>query len=121
MNEYTCPINPVHDDPIMKATDKDSPHRGEIVCGVCDHHIKWASQKDIVIFNTEQTVTYNETEAANALLCPLMSGMVSSQLKAWLERLACIQERCGWYDRDGNQCGIQTIFQSLRIIDFHTL
>lgn len=53
MNEYTCPINPVHDDPIMKATDKDSPHRGEIVCGVCDRHIKWASKSDIARFNAE--------------------------------------------------------------------
>ncbi len=115
MGEYTCPVNPDHEGWLVRETDKDSPHRGEIVCAdmECHKHIKWASKEDMA--------RADELEAQDALLCPLMSGMVivPAQNEARLARLrfegiACHRERCVWYHND--DCAITEIAMSLGTI-----
>lgn len=100
----------------IRETDKDSPHRAEIVCAdtECHEHIKWA---------TEQAVVSNEAEASNALLCPLMSGMVivpaTSEVRPArlrFEGIACHKGQCVWYVKVNEGCSIPEIAMSLGTI-----
>lgn len=123
MKEYKCPAYPDHEGCDINETKSDSPHRGEIVCAECGEHIKWASKRDMIRFDTEQAVASNETEANNALLCPLMSGMVivpaTSEVRPdrlRFERIACHKGQCAWYVKGNEDCSIPEIAMSLGTI-----
>lgn len=114
--KYTCPVNPDHEDCVIKETDADSPHRAEIVCAECDEHIKWASKQDVVLFNTVKVQEINEAEIENTALCPLMSGMVIWPARSEVrparlrfEGTACIKERCAWWTKIDNVCAVTSI------------
>jgi hypothetical protein len=122
MKNYKCPVNPDHEGYLIRETSDDSPHSGQVVCAEieCGEHIKWASKRDMVARETEKAVANNDTEASNALLCPLMSGMVIQPAKSEVrparlrfEGNACIKEQCTWYVKANDDCSIPQIAISL--------
>jgi hypothetical protein len=113
--KYTCPVNPDHEGWLVRETSIKSPHRGQIVCAECAEHIKWASKEDMT--------RADELEAQDALLCPLMSGMVIMPAKSEVrpgrlkfEGVACLEERCAWYVKVNEDCSIPDIAISLGTI-----
>lgn len=123
MMEYICPKNPGHVGVTIGATKEGSPHKAEVICAECDEHIKWASQQDIIRINTETAQAMLDEEIENAVMCPLMSGMVIHPQRSEVRpaRLgfqgnACIEGRCAWYIKVNGSCSITDIAMSLGTI-----
>lgn len=123
MKEYTCGRNNGHRGVETLATPDKSPHAIKIICAECGYFIKWGSHKDVLAINTENAQEINEQEAANALLCPLMSGMVIHPAKSEVrparlrfEGNACLKERCAWWVKVNEDCSIPEIALSLGTI-----
>lgn len=116
MKEYICPKNPDHVGVTTEATKKGSPHNARVVCLECNEHIKWASQQDIVTINTENAQAMLDEEKDNAILCPLMSGMVIHPAKSEVrparlrfEGNACVEARCAWWASIDDACAVKSI------------
>ena len=114
--QYTCPKNPDHVGVDTVATPKKSPHHIEIVCEACGEHIKWGTHKDVVTINTEKAKAINDAEIENAVLCPMMSGIVIHQAKSEVrparlrfEGNSCVKERCAWWAEIDNVCAVTSI------------
>ncbi len=106
--KYPCPVNPNHDGWLVRETSADSPHKGQVVCMECFEHIKWASQEDMD--------RADELEAEDAVLCPLMSGMVIQPAKSEVrparlrfEGNTCLKGRCAWWAEIDNVCAVTSI------------
>lgn len=120
MKTLSCPIDPSHRLTTEAVTKKGSPHTIKVLCAEedCGAFVKWGTHKDVLAINTEHGVAHGNAEAS-ALLCPLMSGMVLQPAKsgvrppAWFESVACLENRCGWYDKKDDKCSIVSISRSL--------